>query len=92
MFRNLQDALNVARNILLEGRMVPGGGAAEMAVAARLHRKAKSTQLCMHFFICMHAVACMHAFAFVYMHAVAFVYMHAVAFVYMRPWMHACIC
>ncbi|CDI76209.1 TCP-1/cpn60 family chaperonin, putative, partial [Eimeria acervulina] len=40
--RNLQDALNVARNILLEGRMVPGGGAAEMAVAARLHRKAKS--------------------------------------------------
>lgn len=40
--RNLQDALNVARNILLEGRLLPGGGAAEMAVAARLMQKAKS--------------------------------------------------
>lgn len=39
---NLQDALNVARNILLEGKLLPGGGAAEMAVAARLMQKAKS--------------------------------------------------
>ncbi|KAL8438777.1 hypothetical protein Efla_004620 [Eimeria flavescens] len=42
--RNLQDALNVARNILLEGKLLPGGGAAEMAVAARLLRKAKSIE------------------------------------------------
>ncbi|OEH79232.1 cct chaperonin gamma subunit [Cyclospora cayetanensis] len=40
--RNLQDALHVARNILLEGKLLPGGGAAEMAVAARLLNKAKS--------------------------------------------------
>ncbi|CDJ65700.1 TCP-1/cpn60 family chaperonin, putative [Eimeria necatrix] len=40
--RNLQDALNVARNILLDGKLLPGGGAPEMAVAARLLDKAKS--------------------------------------------------
>ena len=31
--RNLQDAMNVARNVLLEPLLVPGGGAAEMAVS-----------------------------------------------------------
>ena len=31
--RNLQDAMNVARNILFESRVVPGGGAVEMAVS-----------------------------------------------------------
>lgn len=31
--RNLQDALHVARNILLEPKLVPGGGAVEMAVS-----------------------------------------------------------
>eukprot|EP00795_Rhopilema_esculentum_P005876 gene5876-11203_t len=31
--RNLNDALNVARNVLLEPRLVPGGGAAEMALS-----------------------------------------------------------
>ncbi|CDJ41292.1 TCP-1/cpn60 family chaperonin, putative [Eimeria tenella] len=40
--RNLQDALSVARNILLDGKLLPGGGATEMAVAARLLDKAKS--------------------------------------------------
>lgn len=39
--RNLQDALQVARNIYLNPRLVPGGGAIEMAVAQRL--LAKST-------------------------------------------------
>ncbi|XP_044746340.1 T-complex protein 1 subunit gamma [Coccinella septempunctata] len=38
--RNLQDALQVARNILLNPRLVPGGGAIEMAVAQRLIQKA----------------------------------------------------
>ncbi|XP_023019420.1 LOW QUALITY PROTEIN: chaperonin containing TCP1 subunit 3 [Leptinotarsa decemlineata] len=38
--RNLQDALQVARNIVLSPRLVPGGGAIEMAVAQRLLQKA----------------------------------------------------
>jgi len=31
--RNLQDAMNVARNVMVDGRLTPGGGATEMAVA-----------------------------------------------------------
>ena len=31
--RNLQDAMHVTRNVLLEPRLVPGGGASEMALA-----------------------------------------------------------
>lgn len=31
--RNLQDALHVARNIMLNPKLVPGGGAVEMAVS-----------------------------------------------------------
>lgn len=31
--RNLQDALHVTRNIMLEPRLLPGGGAVEMAVS-----------------------------------------------------------
>lgn len=38
--RNLQDALQVARNIMLSPRLVPGGGAIEMAVAQNLLQKA----------------------------------------------------
>lgn len=41
MERNLQDAFNVARNIILEPRLLPGGGATEMELAARLKEKAK---------------------------------------------------
>ncbi|KAH8414023.1 hypothetical protein KR222_002602 [Zaprionus bogoriensis] len=37
--RNLQDALNVARNLVLEPRLVAGGGAVEMAVSQLLTRK-----------------------------------------------------
>lgn len=40
--RNLQDALNVARNILLDPKLVPGGGAVEMAVSQALTEKGKS--------------------------------------------------
>lgn len=40
--RNLQDAMNVTRNVLLDPRLVPGGGAAEMALAHALNEKAKS--------------------------------------------------
>ncbi|KAB0804133.1 hypothetical protein PPYR_01103 [Photinus pyralis] len=38
--RNLQDAMQVARNIVLNPRLVPGGGAIEMAVAHQLLQKA----------------------------------------------------
>lgn len=40
--RNLQDAMHVTRNVLLNPRLVPGGGAAEMALAHALSEKAKS--------------------------------------------------
>lgn len=44
MERNLQDAFNVARNIILEPKLLPGGGATEMEVSARLKEKAKSIE------------------------------------------------
>ena len=31
--RNMHDAMNVARNVMMEPRIVPGGGAVEMAVS-----------------------------------------------------------
>jgi len=44
MERNLQDAFNVARNIILEPRLLPGGGAIEMELASRLKEKSKSIE------------------------------------------------
>ncbi|XP_015591159.1 T-complex protein 1 subunit gamma [Cephus cinctus] len=38
--RNLQDALHVARNLLIEPKLVPGGGAVEMSVSRLLSEKA----------------------------------------------------
>lgn len=38
--RNLQDALQVARNIMILPRLVPGGGAIEMALSQHLKSKA----------------------------------------------------
>merc|ERR1719336_3000843 len=40
--RNLQDALNVARNLYQDPFVVPGGGAAKMEIAHQLGLKAKS--------------------------------------------------
>eukprot|EP01029_Cantina_marsupialis_P021681 TRINITY_DN523_c0_g2_i1.p1 TRINITY_DN523_c0_g2~~TRINITY_DN523_c0_g2_i1.p1 ORF type:complete len:543 (+),score=224.55 TRINITY_DN523_c0_g2_i1:191-1630(+) len=40
--RNLQDAMQVARNILLEPRLLPGGGSTEMACAQHLIATADS--------------------------------------------------
>merc|ERR1712080_617791 len=40
--RNLQDALNVARNLWQEPSLVPGGGATEMEIAHPLTQKAKT--------------------------------------------------
>jgi T-complex protein 1 subunit gamma len=31
--RNFQDAMNVTRNVMLEARLTPGGGAVEMALS-----------------------------------------------------------
>merc|ERR1719461_466677 len=44
MERNLHDAFNVSRNIILEPRLVPGGGATEMELAIRMREKAKSIE------------------------------------------------
>ncbi|XP_064475152.1 T-complex protein 1 subunit gamma-like [Ornithodoros turicata] len=40
--RNLQDAMAVTRNVMLEPRLVPGGGAVEMAVGHHLTEKGKA--------------------------------------------------
>jgi len=40
--RNLQDALNVARNLYQDPALVPGGGATEMEIAHLLTQKAKT--------------------------------------------------
>merc|ERR1712183_925532 len=40
--RNLQDALNVARNLYQDPFLVPGGGATEMEIAYLLNQKSKS--------------------------------------------------
>jgi hypothetical protein len=40
--RASQDAMCVARNVALDPKLVPGGGAVEMAVAAALTEKSKS--------------------------------------------------
>lgn len=40
--RNFQDAMNVARNVMLEPYLVPGGGAGEMEIAKLLEEKAKT--------------------------------------------------
>lgn len=42
--RNLQDAMAVARNVLFEPLLSPGGGATEMAVAVQLLEKAKRVE------------------------------------------------
>ncbi|KAF3833413.1 hypothetical protein F7725_024617, partial [Dissostichus mawsoni] len=40
--RNLQDAMQVCRNVLLEPALLPGGGAVEMAVSKRLMERSRS--------------------------------------------------
>ena len=43
--RNLQDAMQVIRNVVLEPRLLPGGGATEMAVSAALEAFADDASL-----------------------------------------------
>lgn len=40
--RNLADAMSVARNVMFNPLLAPGGGATEMAVSVGLHAKARS--------------------------------------------------
>ncbi|PPQ98015.1 hypothetical protein CVT26_003077 [Gymnopilus dilepis] len=42
--RNLQDAMSVARNVVFDPTLAPGGGATEMAISVGLHQKARSVQ------------------------------------------------
>ena len=42
--RNLQDAMQVARNVVFEPKLLPGGGATEMAISAGLAERAKSLE------------------------------------------------
>ncbi len=44
MERNLIDAMSVGRNILADPRLVPGGGAFEMEISARLMEKSKNVE------------------------------------------------
>jgi len=46
--RNIQDALCVAKNVVLNPRLVPGGGAVEMALACHLNERAKSLEGVQH--------------------------------------------
>lgn len=40
--RNIQDAMQVARNVFLEPKLLPGGGATEMSISQALVEKSKS--------------------------------------------------
>eukprot|EP01133_Synstelium_polycarpum_P016669 gene16669-19808_t len=42
--RNVMDAMSVARNIVIDPRLVPGGGAIEMAISQALSEKSKSIE------------------------------------------------
>ena len=55
--RNLHDAMGVARNVALDPRLVPGGGAVEMAVARGLNDKASTVS---HNFTAHHDSECAH--------------------------------
>jgi len=44
MERNLHDCLAVARNIMINPKLVPGGGATEMELSYRLGEKAKTLE------------------------------------------------
>ena len=42
--RNLQDAMQVVRNVVYDGRMLPGGGATELAIAQAIARSADEVE------------------------------------------------
>lgn len=42
--RNLADAMSVARNVVFNPQLAPGGGATEMAISVELAKKAKAME------------------------------------------------
>lgn len=44
MERNLHDCLAVAKNIFCDPKLLPGGGAPEMEISAKLLEKAKTIE------------------------------------------------
>lgn len=42
--RNLQDAMQVVRNVVFDPRLLPGGGAAELAIATAIEKSADSVE------------------------------------------------
>jgi T-complex protein 1 subunit gamma len=42
--RNLQDAMSVAKNVIMDPRLLPGGGATEMSLSTALLEKSKSVE------------------------------------------------
>jgi T-complex protein 1 subunit gamma len=42
--RNLHDAMGVARNVMVDPRLVPGGGAVEMAISRGLYERSATLQ------------------------------------------------
>merc|ERR1740138_960477 len=42
--RNLNDAMQVARNVVFEPKLLPGGGASEMAISVQLEAQAQSVE------------------------------------------------
>ena len=55
--RNLHDAMGVARNVAMDPRLVPGGGAVEMAVSRALNDKSSTACAVLHTPVCMLLVA-----------------------------------
>jgi hypothetical protein len=70
--RNLQDAMQVARNVVFEPKLLPGGGATEMALSVGMSTHPSSTQLIVLVVVvvvvvgpdhdCMHSVLYIHRF------------------------------
>lgn len=42
--RNLQDAMQVVRNVVFDPRMLPGGGACELAIATAINKQAEAIE------------------------------------------------
>ena len=55
--RNLHDAMGVARNVAMDPRLVPGGGAVEMAVSRALNDKSSTVCAVLRTPVCMLLVA-----------------------------------
>ena len=51
--RNLHDAMGVARNVAMDPRLVPGGGAVEMAVSRALNDKASTVSARIRLHACL---------------------------------------